>query len=152
MAAVAAVLPACSGRAQPPQPGLVKATDVNVRGQATIYSEVVTQLNEGETVTILEEITLNDPQQGEPAKWYRIALPSDTPVWVHGHFVDDNRKVTATRLNVRAGPGENFSILGRIEQGTALWAHVGRFPDKLSHDVGRVEAGVLLDVIRSVHI
>lgn len=99
----------------------VKATRVNVRGQATLNSEVVTQLREGEPIKVLEQITLEKPGPGEPAKWAKIALPANTPVWINATFVKEG-EVSNTRLNVRSGPGENYSILGRLEKGTKVQA------------------------------
>lgn len=99
--------------------GTVKGSRVNVRGKATLQSETVTQLKQGETVKILEEIAAANPGPKEPAKWYRIALPSDTPVWVHSLFIKDG-KVEASRLNVRSGPGENYSVLGRVDKGATI--------------------------------
>jgi uncharacterized protein YraI len=98
---------------------VVKAARVNVRGQPTTGSEVVTQLKQGEKVVVLEEIVHPKPAKGEPAKWLRIALPSNTPVWVSTHFVQ-NAAVAVPRLNIRSGPGENFSVIGRVPKGTAL--------------------------------
>jgi uncharacterized protein YgiM (DUF1202 family) len=99
----------------------VKAGKVNVRGQASLSSETVTQLQKGETVTILEEITVAKPKKGEPALWLKIALPSNTPVWAYAPYVETtNKTVNVGKLNLRAGPGENFSVLGRVERGTAL--------------------------------
>ncbi|MBI4327468.1 MAG: SH3 domain-containing protein [Chloroflexi bacterium] len=94
---------------------------INVRGQASLYSEVVTQLQKGETVTILEEITVEKPKPDEPAKWAKIKMPANTPVWVFVPYLDLAAKtVSVSRLNVRAGPGENYSILGRLEKGAAV--------------------------------
>ncbi|HEY1171395.1 MAG TPA: SH3 domain-containing protein [Verrucomicrobiae bacterium] len=99
----------------------VKATRVNVRGQATLNSEVVTQLNQGEPIKVLEQITLEKPGPGEPAKWAKIALPANTPVWVNASFIKDG-EVASNRLNVRSGPGENYSVLGRLEKGAKVQA------------------------------
>ena len=94
---------------------------INVRGQASLYSEVVTQLQKGETVTILEEITVEKPKPDEPAKWAKIKMPANTPVLVFVPYLDlATKTISVSRLNVRAGPGENFSILGRLEKGTAV--------------------------------
>jgi uncharacterized protein YgiM (DUF1202 family) len=94
---------------------------VNVRGQPTIFSEVITQLRQEETVTILEEIKLSKPKAGEPADWVKISLPLNTPVWVHAGFIDPAAKaVKVARLNLRGGPGENFSILGQITKDTVV--------------------------------
>ena len=98
---------------------VVKAARINVRGQPTTGSEIVTQLKQGEKITVLEEIVHPKPAKDEPAKWLRIALPSNTPVWVSTQFLT-NGSVAVPRLNVRSGPGENFSVIGRIPKGTAL--------------------------------
>lgn len=98
--------------------GIVKGKNVNVRGQAYLNSEVVTQLQEGERVIIIEKVKASRPS-GKYTHWYKIALPGNTPVWVHGQYVTDG-KVTANRLNVRSGPGEKFSVLGHIAMDTAV--------------------------------
>ncbi|MEN9572412.1 MAG: hypothetical protein RL514_267 [Verrucomicrobiota bacterium] len=98
---------------------VVKAPRVNVRGQPTTGSEVVTQLKQGEKITVLEEIVHPKPGKDEPAKWLRIALPSNTPVWVNTHFLT-NGTVAVPRLNIRSGPGEHFSVIGRVPKGTAV--------------------------------
>jgi uncharacterized protein YgiM (DUF1202 family) len=104
-----------------PEPGISKQNNVNVRGQAAINSEVVARLQRNQPITLLEEITLKKPKQDEPARWYRIALPSDVGVWVHSSYVDaDTKTVKPRRLNIRSGPGENYSILGRLEQGAVV--------------------------------
>jgi uncharacterized protein YraI len=98
---------------------IVKAARVNVRGQPTTGSEVVTQLKQGEKITVLEEIVHPKPGKDEPAKWLRIALPSNTPVWVSTLFLT-NGTVAVSRLNIRSGPGENFSVIGRVPKGATL--------------------------------
>lgn len=103
------------------QTAVVKKDRVNVRGQASQKSEVVTQLKKGETVTVLEEIEAKKPKKGDPARWARIQLPANTPVWVYGPYVElVNKTVNIKRLNVRAGPGENFSVLCRLERGATV--------------------------------
>jgi hypothetical protein len=105
----------------PPVPATVKSADVNVRGRASFTGETVGHLPKGDTVTVLEQITLGRVTQGEPAEWARIALPPGIPVWVDGAYVDaDAKTVKARRVNLRGGPGENFSVLGRLEKGAAV--------------------------------
>ncbi len=100
---------------------IVTADQVNVRGQARLNSEVVTQLREGEEVVVLEEIPVKNPQAGEPAVWARIQLPANTPVWVFAPYVEPGDGVVkVSRLNLRAGPGENYSVLGRVERGAVV--------------------------------
>ena len=99
---------------------VVQQNRINVRARATLNSEVITQLKEGEKVEVLEEITIENPKPDDPVKWYRIALPANTPVWVFADFIDANKTVKPNRLNVRAGPGENYSIIGRLEKGAGV--------------------------------
>jgi uncharacterized protein YgiM (DUF1202 family) len=97
----------------------VKQDQVNVRGLASFRGEVITKLRKGEKVTVLEEITVAKAKAGEPAKWYRIQLPTNTPVWVHASFIT-NQTVLPKKLNIRAGPGENFSVVAVLEKGAPV--------------------------------
>jgi len=107
--------------AQAQEVGTVQSDRVNVRGQASLSSEVVAHLKQGDTVNVLGEITLPKPKKGEPLKWLRIQLPPNTPVWISGTFVDPtNKTVSVKRLNLRAGPGENYSVLGRLDKGAVV--------------------------------
>lgn len=104
-----------------PGPAVVNTRNANVRGQAAINSEVVTSLKRGEQVNVLEEVTLKKPKTDEPARWAKIALPPSVGVWVHSDFIDAAAKTTKPkRLNLRSGPGENYSVLGRVDQGTPI--------------------------------
>lgn len=101
--------------------GIVLNERVNVRTRPSIASEVIKQLNTDDSVKILDRINLNDPQPGEPKDWFRIEIPADTLLWVSSEYIDETtRAVKASRLNVRAGPGQNFSVVGRIERGTTV--------------------------------
>jgi len=109
---------------------VVKKNRVNVRAQATPNSEVITQLKKGETVIVLEEIAARKPKRGEPAKWAKIQLPPNTPVWVYAPYIETtNNTVNIKRLNLRAGPGERFSIIGRIEQASGRKVQATRAVD-----------------------
>lgn len=120
-AAAVAKKPATPAAPLVPGPATVISENVNVRGQAKLTSERVVQLKAGDTVTVLEEIILDKPAADEPARWARIALPAATKVWVNTMFVDTtNKTVTSRRLNLRSGPGENFSIVGLVEKGEQL--------------------------------
>jgi uncharacterized protein YraI len=97
------------------------AANINARGQAGLKGEVITHLKKGETVTVLDQINLDKHKVNEPAQWAKIALPSSTHVWVKSSYIDAASKTVSTKkLNLRAGPGENFSVLGVIEHGTAV--------------------------------
>ena len=97
------------------------AANINARGQAGLKGEVVAHLKKGETVTVLGQINLDKHKADEPAQWAKIALPSSTHAWVKSSYIDATSKtVLPKKLNLRAGPGENYSVLGVIERGTAV--------------------------------
>jgi uncharacterized protein YgiM (DUF1202 family) len=102
-------------------PALIAGSNVNVRGQATLNSEVVTRLNKGETVTVLEQINLEKPKADEPAQWAKIAFPANAHVWVNAAYIDaTNKTVVPRKLNLRAGPGENYSVVGLLDKGAPV--------------------------------
>lgn len=93
------------------------ADQVNVRGRPEARSEVIAQLARGRRVTVLEEVA-GPTLDGSPELWSRIALPSDTPVWVFADFVDSGTgEVTVRLLNLRSGKGEEHVIVGILLKG-----------------------------------
>lgn len=92
---------------------------VNVRGGPSFASEVITQLQKGDQVSFIEEVPVEKPRPGEPAKWAAIKLPASTPVWVFTDFLND-KTVKVPKLNLRAGPGENYSVVGRLVKGDTV--------------------------------
>ncbi len=96
---------------------------VNIRTRPSVASEVIQQLHTGDTVLILDRINLNEPRPGEPKEWFRIQIPDETELWISSQYLDDESStISASRLNVRAGPGQNFSVVGRIGRGTKVEA------------------------------
>src|SRR2546428_780503 len=71
----------------------------------------------GQPVTVIEEITRTNSGPDEPSAWAKILLPPNAHVWINGGFVDANKAVKPKKLNLRAGPGENYSVLGQLQQG-----------------------------------
>ncbi len=107
--------------ATPSSTAVVSRDHVNIRAAASMTGEVIAQLQQGETVTVLETVTPAHPEADAPAAWAKIRLPSDTPVWVYAPSIDAATKTVRVRkLNVRAGPGPNFSILGAIAKGARV--------------------------------
>jgi len=94
----------------------VSELKINVRGQPSLVGEVVTQLQRGEQVTVLEYVQNERAKAGEPTNWARIKLPANTPVWVYAPMIKEGT-VAASRLNLRAGPGDNYSVIGRLSKG-----------------------------------
>ena len=104
-----------------PGPAEVAVSNLIVRGQAGLRGEVVAHLFKGDAVTVLGQINLDKHKADEPAQWAKIALPSTVHVWLNGKFIDESSKVvSAKKLNLRAGPGENFSVVGILEKGAPV--------------------------------
>jgi uncharacterized protein YgiM (DUF1202 family) len=104
-------------------PGLatIDGDNVNYRGQAGLKGESLGQFHKGEVITILSVITLDKHAADEPAHWAKIVLPAGAKVWVHKQFIGAaDKKVAVKKINLRAGPGENYSVLGTIEKGAAI--------------------------------
>jgi len=64
---------------------------------------------------------LEKHRAGEPAQWAQIDLPPGVHVWVFDKYINpDTKTVEPKKLNLRAGPSENYGILGVIEHGTPV--------------------------------
>ena len=92
----------------------VKTDRVNLRARPAYESEVVCQAQTGDLLIPLAE-------QGE---WRGVRPPATAPVWIHSAFVT-NEQITS-RLNVRGGPGINFSSLGVLLKGDAVKVRLTR--------------------------
>jgi len=103
----------------PTEAGIVSGERVNIRARASLIGERVAQLRKGDKVTVLAKVTVAPPRKGEPTDWLKIAMPAAGQTWVHLSFVKEG-KVTAKKLNVRAGGSERFSIVGRLAKGDAV--------------------------------
>ncbi len=103
-----------------PGPAEVAAGHVNARGQAGVKGEVVAHLTRGDTVNVLEQINLAKHASDEPAQWAKISYPTNADVWVSDRYIDANGTVTTAKLNLRAGPGENYSVVGVLQRGDTV--------------------------------
>ncbi|MEI8289362.1 MAG: SH3 domain-containing protein [Verrucomicrobiota bacterium] len=104
-----------------PGPATVAVDNVNLRGQAGLKGEVVGHAKKGDAITVVSQINLDKPKAGEPAQWAKVLIPSGTKVWVNSKFIDGtNKTVSVKKLNLRGGPGENYSVLGILEKGATI--------------------------------
>jgi uncharacterized protein YgiM (DUF1202 family) len=103
-----------------PGPADVNVSDLTVRGQAGLKGDVVTHLHKGDSVTVLEQINLAHHAADEPNQWAKIAYPASAHVWLDAKYVDASGNVTAKKLNLRSGPGENYSVVGVVEKGASV--------------------------------
>jgi uncharacterized protein YgiM (DUF1202 family) len=94
---------------------------VMVRGRAGLIGEVIARMTNGEPVTVIEEVSLKNSKADEPSAWAKIVLPPDKAhAWVKAEFIDANKSVKVKSLNLRGGPGENYSVLGLLHNGDTI--------------------------------
>jgi hypothetical protein len=104
-----------------PGPATITGDNVNVRGRASFAGEILKRLNKGDAVNVIEQVYLARPKPNEPAQWAKIGFPAGASVWVHSAFIETtNGSVKPKRLNMRGGPGENYSIVGVLTQGEVV--------------------------------
>jgi uncharacterized protein YgiM (DUF1202 family) len=101
-------------------PATVDATRVQLRARSTTMGERLGMFQKGDSVTVLEQVENKWAKGADPKQWARIQLPAGTPVWVFATFIGSDNTVKSSRLNLRGGPGENYSILGRLPKGTTV--------------------------------
>ena len=101
------------------QPAVVQGDNVNVRGRASLVGEVLLQLNQGDLIQMVDKIVATGAKDDAPSRWAKIQLPATVPVYVHATFLDGDT-VAATKLNIRGGPGENYSVLGSLQRGDKI--------------------------------
>ncbi len=108
--AIGAVLTMVAGMAFAADvPATVAGDRVNVRARPSLQAEVVGQMNDGDKV-VVRSFT-ND--------WAEVVPPAGMDVYVHRDFIKDG-KVHATKLQIRAGPGINYSKVGQMVKGDAV--------------------------------
>ena len=103
-----------------PGAATIVGKNVNVRGKASFKGEVITKLQNSDSVTVIEQVILSKPKAGEPSNWAKIAYPTSAHVWVHNSYITAEKTVKPKKLNVRSGAGENYSVVGTLEHGTAV--------------------------------
>ncbi|HMP72953.1 MAG TPA: SH3 domain-containing protein [Kiritimatiellia bacterium] len=89
--------------------GMISGDRVNVRARADLAAEVIGQLDYGTEVVV----------RGVDGDWVEINPPDAIEFWVHRDFVEGDR-VTTRRLNIRAGAGINYSIVGTLERNAVI--------------------------------
>jgi len=104
--AAAAILAGVAARGAEPVQVTVQGDRVNLRAQPKLEAEVAGQVNDGETLTV----------RGAEGEWVEVEPPSRVDVWVHRDFVRDG-VVQVSNLQVRAGPGINYSRVGMVNKG-----------------------------------
>jgi len=85
----------------------VLKNNCNLRAKALVTSEVVGQVSEND---ILAAKTMDKD-------WVEVVPPANVDLWVLGDYVKDGAINCSQKVNVRAGAGINFNIVGQLPQG-----------------------------------
>ncbi|MFH0907847.1 MAG: SH3 domain-containing protein [bacterium] len=122
------LLPLCflsPAHAAEPVTAKVTGQHVNLRAKPESTSEVVGQVSDGDVLSV----------KSIQAEWVEVVAPESVELWVHQDFVADGRSAVS-KLNVRAGPGVNYNVVGNLDKGEALtvkgtfgeWVRIAPFP------------------------
>jgi SH3 domain protein len=104
----------------------VQADNVNLRAKPSLRSETVGQADFGAELKV---------RSLEP-EWVEVVPPEDIDFWIHGDFIRNDR-VSVSKLNVRSGPGINYSVVGSLGRNEAIdrrgnfgeWVKIAAPPD-----------------------
>ncbi|MDD5644295.1 MAG: SH3 domain-containing protein [bacterium] len=107
----------------------ITGSNVNVRaGTGTDY-DVICQLNRGDIVKVSKVA----------GEWIEIYPNEKIFGWVKSSYLDGN-KVTAEKLNVRAGAGKNYSLICQLKKGetVSILGELGSWKKIILPDYARV--------------
>jgi uncharacterized protein YraI len=94
--------------------GVVEKSKIKVYAGPNENFEIISSLEKGSKIVVL----------GHSYGWYRLELPKGSLVYVNKMFVErteeDKGKVKGGRVNVRAGAGTTFTILGQLNKGDTV--------------------------------
>ena len=87
--------------------GRSTGSSLNVRSGPNLNFEILTKLYKSEQVLVF----------GKKLDWYEIELPVHGACFISKNFVDKEKgMITGKRVNIRAGAGLNYSILGQLNE------------------------------------
>lgn len=109
LAAVIAAVCAVFAQNAPVTQVRVSKTRVNLRAKPMLTVEVAGQVEQGTLLNVKSMTT----------EWVEVEPPEEIGFWIHRDYVTENR-ITGRDVNVRAGPGKNFSIVGMLDSGDAV--------------------------------
>jgi len=94
--------------------GEVTKEGVNVRSGPNINFESLYQAKNGDKVTV----------KAKSYDWYQIDLPSEVVGFISKKYVktatEGNGEVIGDRVNIRAKPGDKYTIIGQAKKGQAV--------------------------------
>jgi len=104
-------LPAAETGEDFPKIAFVKNNGSNVRAGDNVNFEILCNMRPGDPVKILDK----------RYSWFKIELPRKAHLYIKNDYVDLNEKtgvgaLNTTSVNLRAGPGTKYSILGQASE------------------------------------
>lgn len=98
--------------------GQVNASNINVRSDARVSSEIICTVNKNERLDVILELY----------EWYKIRLPKNAPCYIKKSLVNctdispttenqcRNAKALKERINIRLHPNESSPIIGIVDK------------------------------------
>ena len=86
---------------------MVVGDRVNLRTESGLDSDIIGQVDYGDLLVAVAF-------EGD---WVQVRPPDNLVFWVHGGLLFEEREVRSRVLNIRAGPGTQFSVVGQLERG-----------------------------------
>jgi len=96
--------------------GVITTDSVNVRSGPSLNFEIIMQMDKGSLVLV----------EDESKHWYKIRIPRNCKAYVHKDFLELDINdgsygiISGDSVNVRAGKGLHFNILGQLNNGSKV--------------------------------
>ncbi len=94
--------------------GEITGKNVNVRAGGSANFERIAQLQEGDKIVVVDQTY----------SWYKVKLPAGSDCYMSADYVrlltSDIGSVIGHRVNIRAGNGINYSVIGQLTKGTKV--------------------------------
>jgi len=97
-----------------PQYGKVKVDNLNLRAGPNVNYNSLLQLMQDTLVIIV----------GHKYNWYKVSLPPQVNCYIKSNYLEIHQNKTYSKtdnLNIRSGPGFNFSVIGQIGKGEIVY-------------------------------
>jgi uncharacterized protein YgiM (DUF1202 family) len=90
--------------------GEVNSSNINLRVDATVYSEIISQLNRHDQLEVVAQLY----------EWYKVRLPKTIGVFIKKDFIlsvdEKSGKILGNNVNVRLRPDDSAPIVGILKQ------------------------------------
>lgn len=94
--------------------GEISSSEVNIRSGPSLNFETLSRLALNDEVVVVDR----------NFSWYKINMPRSAKCFIHSKFVqrgeNSEGRITASRVNIRSGPGLIHTILGQGQKGVEI--------------------------------